>query len=418
MLRHSRKIFGTSFSCRLPVCLHANAKFFRFVSTNPPVTKIEKIVLDHVKAVGPMPFGSFMNLCLSHPTAGYYMNPANAVFGKRGDFITSPEISQVFGELVAIWLLSQWQNAGASHSIRLVELGPGRGTLMADILRVVQQFAKTTLKRVHLVETSPSMRALQNDNLLPFLKKGSWDLTWNESIDEIEPSSGVYTMLVAHEFFDALPVSMLERGKQGWHEIMVDSVHPELDSIKESAYPRLRRVISPSPTAASTLLGRSSRRFDQLPEGSRLEVSAASFRVARKVGELLSPGGCALVVDYGGDSPFEDSFRAFKDHRIVDVFERPGECDLTANVDFGYIKEAMGDLVPTYGPLPQSQFLVSMGLEARVNMLIRSAKTEERAEDIRKAAQRLVDEAGMGKEYKVLGISNSPSEHGVWPFVQ
>ncbi|KAK0446166.1 S-adenosyl-L-methionine-dependent methyltransferase [Armillaria borealis] len=408
MLRQSHKILGTSFSRRFPSFTHSNACYFRYVSTSPPVTKIEKIVLDHVKAVGPMPFGSYMNLCLSHPTDGYYMNPANAVFGKRGDFITSPEISQVFGELVAIWLLSQWQNAGSPPSIRLVELGPGRGTLMADILRVVRQFAKSALKRVHLVETSPSMQALQNDNLLPFSQKGGWDLAWNESIDEIEPSSSDYTMLVAHEFFDALPVSMLERGKQGWLEIMVDSIP---DSIEEPAYPRL------APTAASTLLGRSSLRFDQMPEGSRLEVSAASFRIARKVGELLSPGGCALVVDYGGDSPFADSFRAFKDHQIGDVFDRPGECDLTANVDFGYIKEAMGDLVPTYGPLPQSQFLVSMGLEARVNMLIRSAKTEERAEDIKKAAQRLVDETGMGMEYKVLGISSSRSEHGVWPFV-
>ncbi|KAK0480196.1 S-adenosyl-L-methionine-dependent methyltransferase [Armillaria novae-zelandiae] len=414
MLRQSRKIFGTGFSRRFPSFTHFNACSFRYVSTSPPVTKIEKIVLDHIKAVGPMPFGSYMNLCLSHPTDGYYMNPANAVFGKRGDFITSPEISQVFGELVAIWLLSQWQNAGSPPSIRLVELGPGRGTLMADIIRVVQQFAKSALKRVHLVETSPSMRALQNDNLLTFSQKGGWDLAWNESIDEIEPSSGDYTMLVAHEFFDALPVSMLERGKQGWLEIMVDAIP---DSTEEPAYPRLRRVLSPNPTAASTLLGRSSQRFDQMPEGSRLEVSAASFRIARKIGEILSPGGCALVVDYGGDSPFGDSFRAFKDHQIVDVFDRPGECDLTANVDFGYIKEAMGDLVPTYGPLPQSQFLVSMGLEARVNMLIRSAKTEERAEDIGKAAQRLVDEAGMGKEYKVLGISSSRSEHGVWPFV-
>ncbi|KAK0205044.1 S-adenosyl-L-methionine-dependent methyltransferase [Desarmillaria ectypa] len=418
MLRRSRRIFGTSFSGRFPVFTHENTYFFRYVSTSPPVTKIEKIVLDHIKAVGPMPFGGYMNLCLSHPTEGYYTNPANAVFGKRGDFITSPEISQVFGELVAIWLLSQWQNAGAPPSVRLVELGPGRGTLMIDILRVFQQFAKKALKRVHLVETSPSMRTLQNDNLLPFSQKGGWDLAWNESIDEIEPSSGDYTMLVAHEFFDALPVSMLERGKQGWHEIMVDSIRPKFDSTEEPAYPRLRRVLSPSPTAASTLLGRSSLRFDQFPEGSRLEVSAASFRIARKVGELLSPGGCALVVDYGGDSPFGDSFRAFKGHQIVDVFDRPGECDLTANVDFGYIKEAIGDLVPTYGPLPQSQFLVSMGLEARVNMLIRSAKTEERAEDIRKAAQRLVDETGMGKEYKVLGISSSHSVHGAWPFVQ
>lgn len=306
MLRQSRRIFGTSFSRRFPSSTHSNVCFFRYISTGPPVTKIEKIVLDHVKAVGPMPFGSYMNLCLSHPTDGYYMNPANAVFGKRGDFITSPEISQVFGELVAIWLLSQWQNAGSPPSIRLVELGPGRGTLMADILRVVQQFAKSALKRVHLVETSPSMQALQNDNLLSFSQKGGWDLAWNESIDEIEPSSGDYTMLVAHEFFDALPVSMLERGKQGWLEIMVDSIP---DSTEEPTYPRLRRVLSPNPTAASTLLGRSSLRFDQMPEGSRLEVSAASFRIARKVGELLSPGGCALVVDYGGDSPFADSFR-------------------------------------------------------------------------------------------------------------
>jgi NADH dehydrogenase [ubiquinone] 1 alpha subcomplex assembly factor 7 len=312
--------------------------------------------------------------------------------------------------------------SGAATGIRLVELGPGRGTLMDDMIRVLfypytfygifmdmhqalSHFpaSRSALKQVHLVENSLSMRRIQEAKLLKPSQEAGWDLIWHDSIDDIPRESGAYTMLVAHEFFDALPIHVLEvtatslfslintttyypsqKSREGWREVLISSA-PETIPINILAdtntsltpapvmrsNPRLRRVLSSSPTPLSILLGSSSPRFQTLPTGSRVEVSPISFKLARKVGEVLggnsdgkSPGGCALIVDYGGEKSFGDSFRvrchiystmtftftyvpfyqAFKDHKIVDVFHRPGECDLTANVDFAYLMEAVADI--------------------------------------------------------------------------
>ncbi|PPQ69180.1 hypothetical protein CVT24_000028 [Panaeolus cyanescens] len=382
-----------------------------------------------------------MQMCLSHPTDGYYMNQAHHVFGSKGDFITSPEISQVFGELVAVWLLSQWASTAKDSAFRLVELGPGRGTLMDDILRVVLQLANFGQKiNVHLVETSPSMRALQDAKLQKSERK-KVQFHWHNSISEIPTETNEYTMLVAHEFFDALPIHVLQKTAKGWNEVLIASnTEPESSTSSEnsekpetpvSAEPTFsfRRVLSPEPSAVSTVLGNSSPRFQALPEGSYLEVSPTVFRIGRKVGELLavqtseigtqtSPGGCGLIVDYGDNKAFGDSFRAFKEHKIVDVFHQPGNCDLTANVDFAYLKESMSDLVNCYGPVTQKTFLERMGIQLRLQSLLKTATTDARREQILDGAKRLVDPLGMGKEYQVLAITNKLAKDAqVWPFV-
>ncbi|KAF9048562.1 S-adenosyl-L-methionine-dependent methyltransferase [Panaeolus papilionaceus] len=406
------------------------------------VTNVEKILLGNIKATGPLPFATYMQMCLSHPTDGYYMNQAHHVFGSKGDFITSPEISQVFGELVAVWLLSQWASTARQSPFRLVELGPGRGTLMDDILRVILQLAKPGQQiNVHLVETSPSMRVLQEAKLKT-PERGNVHLHWHNSISEIPTDTNEYTMLIAHEFFDALPIHVLQKTEKGWNEVLVapNSEHkqssPDPESSNKPDTPTMtepdvsfRRVLSPEPSAISTVLGHSSPRFQTLPNGSYLEVSPTVFRIGRKVGELLasntsedgttaSPGGCGLIVDYGNDKAFGDSFRAFKNHNIVDVFHEPGNCDLTANVDFAYLKESMSDLVNCYGPLSQKAFLERMGIQLRLQSLMKSATTDARREQIAEGAKRLVDPLGMGKEYQVLAITNKLAKGAqVWPFV-
>ncbi|KAF8623719.1 hypothetical protein AX17_007416 [Amanita inopinata Kibby_2008] len=377
-----------------------------------------------------------MQLCLTHPTDGYYTNPSNPVFGARGDFITNPEISQVFGELVGIWLLSQWINAGKPSAVRLIELGPGRATLMDDVLRVMSQLKslRSPLKHLHLIESSSAMRSIQEITLRPAVEKLGCDISWHNTLEELGPSPDIFTMLIAHEFFDALPIHILQKTEAGWHEVMIasqDSVSAKVDTstMKESlaAHPRLRTVLSPTPSLVSTLLGSSSPRFELLPIGSTIEVSPSSFKIAHKIGGVMagpkegnSSGGCALIIDYGGDKVYGNSFRAFKNHKIVDVFHRPGECDLTANVDFAYIKEAMSNLVDVHGPLSQAKFLERMGLPLRVAALMRSAPSDERRKTIRDAADRLVDHAGMGSQYQVLGITSRiplGKEQVVWPFV-
>ncbi|KAJ7639431.1 S-adenosyl-L-methionine-dependent methyltransferase [Roridomyces roridus] len=388
----------------------------RLLSTPPPVTVVEKIIMDGIKATGPISFSTYMQMCLSHPTAGYYMNPKNPIFGSKGDFVTSPEITSLFGELLGVWLMSQWMQ-GPQLPIRIVELGPGRGTLMQDVVRVVARFGKDKLKSVHLVETSPTLRALQEARLEPEAGKYNCTLGWHDSIGDIAPSAEEYTMVVAHEFFDALPFHTIQKTEQGWQEILI-----ALAESSEETYPRFRYVLSPQASAASTLLGFSSSRFKDMPVGSRIEVSPIAFKTMHAIGELIQGNsteslGCGLVVDYGADRAFDQSFRAFKKHEIADIFHEPGECDLTVNVDFAYLREAVGDFgpaVPTHGPISQAAFLEGMGLSMRVEAA--AQRSEDGGVAIREAAKRLVDPSGMGEEYKVLGIGGHASG-AVWPFV-
>ncbi|KAI0768010.1 DUF185-domain-containing protein [Trametes elegans] len=421
----------------------------RYASASDAPTEVERILLNTIKATGPISFATYIQMCLSHPTAGYYMKTSKPVIGSEGDFITSPEISQVFGELLGVWLLSQWMYAGTSREIRLLELGPGRGTLMHDVLRVFSQFpaARAATKEIHLVETSAAMRAAQEEKLSFLAKTHGWGLHWHDAIDQIPHDDNKFTLILAHEFFDALPFHLLQKTHHGWQEVLIASGpdpgaptvlkpgdRPSLDfSSKVSltnATGRFHQVLSPSPTPSSTLLGLSSTRFQKLPVGSRIEVSPASFKIARQIGELLHEGaseqsrsaGSALIVDYGGEKAYGNSFRAFKDHKIVDPFHRPGECDLTVNVDFAYLKEASTGLATHHGPLSQAVFLHRMGLQARVDALKASAKDEERKKSVEQAAKRLVDPTGMGTQYQIMGMTGlrktDLTDEERWPFVE
>lgn len=340
---------------------------------------------------------------------------------------------------------------------------------MADILRTVTKFGLSkSIAGVHLVETSEALRSIQATKLRGASQVSPPKLHWYNHLDEIPRNPSEYTMLVAHEFFDALPIHVLQKKEKGWHEVLIAStegvISPEVEGSSQSSElstptPRLRRVLSSQPSATSMLLGHSSTRFDKLPVGSLIEVSPTSFRIAHQIGRLLATqpppsdvltsamdesekresneggvGGCGLIVDYGAAQVFGDSFRAFKQHAIVDPFYLPGECDLTANVDFAYLKEAMDGLVQSHGPITQGEFLERMGLQIRVQGLVKAAESDERKKVIADAANRLVDRSGMGKEYQVLGITSHPdvprdaaqtsSESSsignvtVWPFVE
>ncbi|KAF5342280.1 hypothetical protein D9611_001827 [Ephemerocybe angulata] len=319
---------------------------------------------------------------------------------------------------------------------------------MADILRTVSKFGLgKSLTGVHLVENSEALRTVQEQKLQASPYHDPPKLHWYNHIAEIPRNPSEYTILVAHEFFDALPIHVLQKQETGWHEVLIASTETESPEPNNEntevtkSTTRLRRVLSPKPTATSRLLGHSSIRFDNLPVGSTIEVSPTTFRIAHQVGQLLasqepsseldapseSPkesergvGGCGLIIDYGAAQVFGDSFRAFKEHRMVDPFHLPGECDLTANVDFAYLQEAMSGLVETHGPISQGDFLERMGLEFRVKALIGAAQSEERKSVIQDAAKRLADRSGMGNEYQVFGITSKQEKtaEDVYPFVQ
>ncbi|KAF9648679.1 DUF185-domain-containing protein [Thelephora ganbajun] len=388
-----------------------------------------------------------MSLCLAHPTEGYYTKPLRDILGARGDFITSPEVSQVFGELIGVWFLTRWLANGTPSPIRIIELGPGKGTLIVDILRAFSQFqaSKVAMQEIHLVETSHPLQSVQEQALKPFVEEFGWKIQWHDNLDAISQTDNQYTIVLAHEFFDALPFHLIEKSQNGWQEIKIGSTSskPETTTIftppgstatlhkqTKSNTPTTNsnfRLVASQPSPSSSLLGLASPRFKDLPIGTRVEVSPASFKIAHQIGKLLSTktegsslGGAALIVDYGGDHLYGDSFRAFRDHKLVDVFYQPGECDLTANVDFAFLKEAVSDLLLTHGPISQADFLTRMGIDVRVETL-KSQAPPERANVIEKAAKRLTDLTGMGKQYQVLGFTSeaiSGEDDGPWPFVK
>ncbi|KLO09764.1 DUF185-domain-containing protein [Schizopora paradoxa] len=414
----------------------------------PRTSQLNKLIRDTIKATGPITFSSYMQLCLSHPEHGYYMDPHNAIFGKEGDFVTSPEISQIFGELAAIWHLSRWIAAGSPSEIRVIELGPGRGTLMSDALRTWFQFpaCRSAIKSIHLVETSTHLKKVQLEKI-----SALWDgdiksrdlLHWHDSLDDVPtPTPDTFTMAIAHEFFDALPVHIIEKCDDGWHDVLVSFNRSAGSSVNE---PPLVLVRSPEASLSAKLLASSSPRFSSRPIGSRLEVSPTSFKIARRVAELInsseSTGGSGLIIDYGGNQSFGSSIRvrtfevlrslsqqlfskAFRDHKIVDIFDSPGLSDMTANVDFAYLAEAMNDAATTHGPISQKDFLLDMGYHVRLSKLLSTATDENRNLRIRQAGRRLIDPTGMGKQYQVLGVtgkgrleSKGVGEEEVWPFV-
>ncbi|KAK4684003.1 NADH dehydrogenase [ubiquinone] 1 alpha subcomplex assembly factor 7, partial [Tremellales sp. Uapishka_1] len=381
---------------------------------SPPLGKLAKIIRDSIKATGPIPISRYMQFCLSHPTEGYYSK--GDVFGKQGDFITSPEISQVFGELVAIWLLTRYMAAGSPPSVRLVELGPGRGTLMDDVLRTLSTFPgiSKAIRSVYLIDNSEKMQELQKLKLEPRIQGRDIELKWSDRVEDV-PQSNEFTMVIAHEFFDAMPINLFEKTDEGFREVYVDA-DPSPTPTTPSG---LRLALSRTASTLSDLLPTFSKRFDALPLGARVEISQENFKVMRAIGTLLNGGGggVGLLVDYGDDKCFENSFRAFRDHEIVDIFHEPGTADLTANVDFAYLKESLQGIARPLGPVTQSHFLQSLGLQPRLMTLISSATSEKRREDIEKGARRLIDMEGMGGQYKVLGvIGGTGSTDEVYPF--
>ncbi|GAA5974542.1 hypothetical protein JCM5350_001183 [Sporobolomyces pararoseus] len=420
-----------------------------------PPTELLTVLEETIKTHGPLPVPRFMTLCLNHPTLGYYTT--RTVFGKEGDFITSPEISQVFGELLGIWYVTQWLQQGASKKVRVVELGPGRGTLLADILRTFKSLpaqSSPPVTSIHLVEQSEALQEVQKEALRRS-GFGETPVFWHRNVEEVPKSDDEFTIAIAHEFFDALPIHIFEHTEKGWREVLVDIADTK-SSVIVSAEKKepLRLVLSPTQTPASALYtglaqaakssvtpsptlhsaapllnvdttlpppptssaygspkgvgtNLTAERFARLPQGSRIEISPSSYEIARGFAKLLEgeKGGAGLVVDYGDAKAFGRSWRGFRKHEVVDPLTQPGHTDLTANVDFSYLAEAMSEFATPHGPLTQSKFLTSLGLAPRLAALMRSATSDERKKEIESSAKRLIDGLGMGGQYKVMGVT-------------
>jgi NADH dehydrogenase [ubiquinone] 1 alpha subcomplex assembly factor 7 len=349
---------------------------------------------------GPITLAEYMGECLTNPRAGYYVT--QKVFGAGGDFTTSPEVSQLFGEAVGAWAAASWAAAGRPAALRLVELGPGRGTLMADLLRATAPLAGfAAALRVALVEVSPALRAAQwaalhcagawaPEKEVGVSAFGGVRVSWHAALDELPAAApaGGPTLYVCNEFLDALPVHQFERTAKGWCERLVAAAEP--------ASPlHLRLVLSPGPTPAARAV--LPRRLASLPLAARaalreLEVCPRGMALAEALGARVAEhGGAALLIDYGRDAPYGSSLQAIREHRFVPILERPGEADLSARVDFAALRaaaEAAG--AAAHGPAPQGELLVRLGARERLQRLVEAASTEEEAAALVAGYRRLV----------------------------
>ena len=316
-----------------------------------------------------------------------FMAAANADYYAQGcaiggDFITAPEISQMFGELIGAALADVWDRAGRPECA-LVELGPGRGTLAADALRAM---AKAGLRPpVHFVETSPLLRMAQSA-AVP-------DAIWHNDMTTLP--NNVALLVVANEFFDALPVEQLVRGIDGWHQRLV--------ACQDVLF--LPVVGKPVPDDIIPEALRDS------PVGSIVESSPASVTAVRYLAKRLAgQGGAALVIDYGYDGPaVGETLQAVRGHRFANPFDAPGTVDLSAHVDFTTLGAAAALAGATvHGPVPQRDFLGSLGIASRAAALAR--QSPERADGITAAHQRLTDPAAMGTLFRVMALTGSD-----WP---
>lgn len=350
---------------------------------------LETHLIRLIRETGPIPLSHYMALCLGHPDHGYYMT--RDPFGTDGDFVTAPEVSQMFGELMGLWLADRWLTAGSPSRIAIAELGPGRGTLMADALRALRSVpGMLDAASIHFVETSPVLRTAQ--------RKRVPQASWHTSTDELP---AVPLFLIANEFFDALPIVQYQRTGIGWCERHVD-------------YSDGRFVPVLAPVAADDDIF--SRAMKTAPEGSIAELCPAGTALAAQIAaHIASKGGSALFIDYGhAQSAAGDTFQAVRHHEFVDPFDAPGEADLTAHVDFEALADSVrsGGAIPC-GPVEQGVFLDALGIEARAEQLSRNASASQR-EAIAQALRRLTAPDEMGSLFKVLGITppGSPSPAG------
>jgi NADH dehydrogenase [ubiquinone] 1 alpha subcomplex assembly factor 7 len=339
-----------------------------------------------IKSSGPMPVWRYMELCLTHPRHGYYVS--RDPLGREGDFTTAPEISQMFGELLGLWAASVWKAIGSPPLLRLVELGPGRGTMMADALRALRVLPPLyQALSVHLVEINPVLREKQRAQLT-----GTRSIEWHDSIDDVPDGPAI---ILANEYFDVLPIHQVVKGETGWHErtVEIDSSGKLVFGAAPEPMPRFEVLLPPLVRAAPT-----GAVFEWRPDAEIMKIAT----------RVRDQDGVALIIDYGHlRSDAGDTFQAIARHSFADPLTSPGQADVTAHVDFEALvraAEAVGARV--HGPVPQGDFLKRLGIETRAVTLMAKA-SHEVSEDISSALQRLIGggRGGMGSMFKVLAIS-------------
>ncbi|KAB8233289.1 hypothetical protein ETB97_004683 [Aspergillus alliaceus] len=449
-------------------------------------TPLARTLANAIKVTGPIPIAAFMRQVLTSPEGGYYTTRPSGdgeVFGKKGDFVTSPEISQVFGELVGIWTIAEWMAQGRKSSgVQLMEVGPGKGTLMDDMLRTFRNFKSFTssIEAIYLVEASATLREVQKQRLCgdapmeeteighkSTSKYFNVPVIWVEDIRLLPHEENKTPFIIAHEFFDALPIHAFESippspenqpqqdqdqimtptgpaklhkplkpaNTPQWRELMV-TLNPKAVTENLPDEPEFKLTLAKASTPSSLVIPEISERYRALKSqpGSTIEISPESriyaSDFARRIGGASQPprtvtrgsgsgsappakrvpSGAALIMDYGTMSTIPvNSLRGIQHHRKVPPLSSPGKVDVSADVDFVALAEAAlegSEGVEVHGPVEQGDFLRTMGIAERMQQLLKGVKDEEKRKTLESGWQRLVEKGGggMGKIYKFMAI--------------
>jgi len=359
-------------------------------------TPLGRKIIDLIRVNGPISVSEYFALCLGDPEFGYYRT--REPFGASGDFVTAPEISQLFGEMVGIFMILAWQAHGRPQTLQVVEIGPGRGSLMADLQRVIIELRPelAATANFHLVETSARLQASQQKTLAP----GGLSNHWHETLQSVPPGQ---TLLVANELFDAIPIRQFVKDPDGFHERVI-AVDEAEQLVFASGLATIDRELLPVGT--------------EIADGTIFETAPARNALMEQIADrLVEEAGVGLIIDYGhGQTAYGDTLQAVRNHRYEDVLASPGEADLTSHVDFaalGRAAKARGAHVA--GPLTQGQFLLDLGLLERAGAL-GAGKSLQVQQTIQQSVDRLAGggENQMGNLFKALCILGS--EKVILPF--
>ena len=342
------------------------------------MTDLAKLMIEHITDTGPITLAEYMGECLLHPKFGYYST--RDPFGTDGDFTTAPEISQMFGELLGLCLAQTWLQQGAPDHFVLAELGPGRGTLMADVLRATKGVAGFhAAASITLVEASPALQKIQAETLRDY------DVTWAGEVSDI-PDAPLY--LLANEFFDALPIHQYIMETDGWRERLVGVADGKL------AF---------GASAAADLPPLAHRRKD-CRVGDLVEVCAPASAIASEIAtQIAAHGGTAIIVDYGDWRSLGDTVQALRDHSFDSPLAHPGQADITAHVDFEALAIAAVSHTPVSKMIGQGELLQRLGIDQRADALAAGLQGAA-LESHKQAHHRLIAPTEMGTLFKAIAF--------------
>ncbi|PSN49022.1 Protein arginine methyltransferase NDUFAF7 [Blattella germanica] len=375
-----------------------------------------------IKAVGPISVAEYMKEVLTNPLSGYYMH--RDMIGEAGDFITSPELGQLFGEMIAIWCFNEWQKVGSPIPLQLVEMGPGRGSLAADVLRVFERFgAGGSELSLHLVEVSPYLSQLQAELLcvksakntpsskVPYYRVGTTasniPVFWYDRITDVPRQ---FSCFLAHEFFDALPIHKFQGfHKHKLHDPLIEPGIADLTADVDFSFFRActeDKLLTFGPVTQRDFLLRMGidLRLEPYESRNHIEISPESAVILEQLATRLEEdGGFALIADYGHDGTNTDTFRGFHKHKLHDPLIEPGIADLTADVDFSFFRACTEDKLLTFGPVTQRDFLLRMGIDLRLEILLRNCDEKQR-KNLISGYHMMVDKDKMGERFKFFSL--------------